>query len=171
MLKLAGFICILSASALAAHGANRALLQRYRLLLGFSLAIRCIRTEIAFNAPPLQRIIHKLSGQEGVVSDFFSAMERRMSEMSEKTLSEVFMCCLNETPSLQLLRKEELTTLSELGNILGRYDIESNIAALSRTADLFDEYTASAKKHCERSSKIHMTLGLSSGLAIALLLL
>ena len=171
MLKIAGFICILSASALAAHGANRALLQRYRLLDGFSMAIRCIRTEIEFHAPPLQRIIHKLAGQEGGASDFFSSMERQMGDMGEKTFSEVFMRCLNEAPSLQCLRKEELGALSELGSILGRYDIESNIAALSRTSALFDEYTASAKRNYERSSKIHMTLGLSSGLAIALLLL
>ena len=169
MVRAAGLLLLACGPALAGLLAAARLARRPRVLRELAAALEQMEREVAFRLTPLPELFARLAEEHGgPVGAAFSACGRQMEELDSRSVGEIWRRGL-ESARLDLDGRSA-RTLEELGDVLGRYDVEGLRAALARAAE---ELAAAAERaEAEREQKGRMTqvLGLTAGAALFILL-
>lgn len=118
---------------------------------------------------PLERMLREAEAcTTGRVQALFRFCVREMDPLKGE-FSALWQAALDTVP----LRMEEadLAELRQLGNILGRYDVDSQSAALKQTLSRMERLLEDAAGQRARLGKVYGTAGVAAGLLLAIMLL
>lgn len=171
MLKILGAIFVIGGTA--AWGAANVikLRRRCRILRELTGAVGAIRSEITTRLTPVPELITRMTHEtDEPVSLFFKNVEERLPDLGVLTLYDIWEEALINTPELSLF-EDELDALKEVPRALGRYDLEEQRLALSRTERRLEQFLQRAQETRERDSRTKGFIGVAVGIFIVLLLI
>ena len=100
----------------------------------------------------------------------FAHCRDHLWELGEKSFGQLWREALDGEPDL-LLDERESQILLELGEVLGRYDVEGQSGALRNSVLELGRCLAGAEEEQRRLGRVYTTLGLGSGAMLVILLL
>lgn len=167
MMKLLGGALIVLAAGWTGLEPVLRLRRRQRVLDSLSLAMELLRAELRSSLAPLPELFAAAArSMEGVTSSFFQQLAQ---DMRERPLATPMQLMRARLPILGL-EPWECAILLELGNALGCYDLESQL----RLLDAAQLRLQQAAEHCGKQilgeGRSWGTLGICTGLALAIVL-
>lgn len=171
MLKLIGLSLILTASGAAGFGlAGRIRRQQVQTLALLDALLR-LRHELQYRLTPLPEAFELLGESANApIGAFFSRLSESLSGAQPCSVGYACRQALRNTPGMYLSAGTQRTILS-LFDTLGTYDLDGNLQlldlALARERDELRTLQAGAAARC----RTYVTLGICTGLAVAVILL
>ena len=91
--------------------------------------------------------------------------------MNEESSQAAWERALENAKEKTSLNEEDITALKTLGKMLGNTDVEGQVSQIELTEQIISERIENAKLDKERNSKLYKTLGITTGLTIAIILM
>ena len=159
-----GIVVILAACVMAGYTESHKLALRVDQLEKFLQFITNAKTEIRYSAVPVRQIVDK--HREGM---------RLLSKCVEycgagMEFSAAWKRGVQEGTAGLGLKKEDLEVMKEFGEGLGMTDLDGQLAHCELYRHLVSSRLEEAQKEKGAKSKLYLMLGVSAGLAAALLL-
>ena len=166
-MKLIGALMIVLAGAWSGASPVLRLRRRQRVLESLVAAMVLLRAELCSSLTPLPALFEKLAERtEGAVSDFFRRMAR---DMQSEPLASPLQLMRRHLPVLGQEPRENAVML-ELGNALGCYDLESQLRMVDAAQTRLEQAAAYCNKRILGEGRSWGTLGICTGLALAIVL-
>ena len=125
--------------------------------------------ELAFSLRPLDQLMAGAQeGSQGPVADFFRACRQAFTAGGRESWADSWATALEATPLP--LTPEDRRLLREAGDVLGRYDGESQRAALEALLARLEDQGAQAQAEAHRLFRVYLALGVAAGLFCLILL-
>ena len=166
MIKIAGAVLVMLGATFIGFSKSRSLREYSQTLTELAAALRLISAELEFKLSPLgTAFFHVSEGIGGHTADFFKSCGRRLA-IEPANFSEIW----KEELKVAGFDEKIKEIMEELSDVLGRYTVEEQSAALGYAEKrLLYMYTEFEKKRAD-TGKIYMTLGISVG-AVAVIML
>lgn len=168
MLRLMGGFCVLSGSVAAGL---RLTLRRRRGLEEWTELLDACRTmerELRCREPTLPELLDTLSRcTGGPVRRHFAACQQGLVHLDSRPFSAIWRESLSDS-GLDLPRQDR-EQFRGLGDILGRYDRETQCAALTRLAEESAERLRRARERQPGRNRLYMTLSAAGGMLLVIL--
>lgn len=168
MLHLIGAACVLAGAA--GVGVQRILERRteQEQLKAFFTAFYWMEQELRCRSPDLTELLRQgAERQTDVASRFFGACRDGMEHLGNRSFSSIWEEHLQKASlSIAASKQEEILLL---GTVLGRYDAQTQCAALHRTAQMLETEWTEQKAEVRKRNQLSMTLSIASGLLLVVL--
>ena len=170
MLKMIGAVLLLMGTIGLGLAAVRRLERRVTALRSLSHALEQLEWELDFHLPPMKELILETSRRSSPpASDFFRACAEGMDGLEGQPLSGLWrQAALTELPAL---KKSDLETLLSVGEVLGRYDGESQRLTISAARERLGGFLTEAAEERRRQGRVYGALGAAAGAFRVILLL
>lgn len=157
---------IVSACSLMGISINRKLCDRIRILQEWISALQEIKAEIVFRSTPITVILECLSRKEdNFTALYFKAVSENLQVLCIQSAAEQAMVELKKMP----LTEADLHELQHVFDVIGRYDAMTQSEALTRSITALEYQLADAKLQQGQKGKLYQAVGLSCGIALALI--
>ncbi|MBR5533467.1 MAG: stage III sporulation protein AB [Ruminiclostridium sp.] len=163
MMELLGCCLLLAGCTALGLARGMALKDRTACLGEFRRCLNRLTRELTFSLQPLPDLVAHLRAR-GPVGNFFTACR----ESGEETWTDRWQTVL-DTVDLPL-KEEDRQIIRETGEVLGRYDGESQSQALEGLLTRLEENLRQAKAEEDRLFRVYLALGIAAGLFGCLLL-
>lgn len=168
--RIAGAAFIICGSVFFGASELAALKRRVRVLEALISALGIMRGEICSRLTPMADILEMLSREtEEPIRGLFRRIYDGMQELGERSFYEIWSDAVRAVP-MGLTEREE-RVLCELGNSLGRYDIQLQAASLSRTAARFEDFLREAEEARRRDGRVHLLFPIAAGVSVVMILI
>lgn len=168
MLHLIGAACVLTAAA--GVGVQRILERKteQEQLKAFFSSFYWMEQELRCRSPDLTELLRQGAEQRtDVAGCFFSACLEGMDQLGSRSFASIWQEKLQALSlSIADSKQEEI---SLLGSVLGRYDAQTQCAALHRTAQVLETDWTEQKAEGRKRNQLSMTLSIASGLLLVVL--
>ena len=125
--------------------------------------------ELAFSLRPVSDLMASAeAGTQGPTAAFFRTCRRRFAEGGQESWAESWTAALEQVALP--LEEADLRLLQEAGDVLGRYDGESQRQALEGLLRGLEGQAAEAAETARRLCRVYLALGLAAGLFCLILL-
>ena len=171
MLRLLGALLLTAgASGLGLCAAGR-LRDRVRALRSLVGGVEILCRELSFRRAAMPELMERAARQAGEPARrLFTRCGEHLSQLGEQTFGQIWAEALADEPEL-LLSEGEQAILLELGEVLGRYGAEDQMAALDRAKRELESCLIRAEEDRRRMGRVYTALGAGSGAMLAILLL
>ena len=171
MLKLVGALLLTAgASALGLCAAGQ-LCDRVKALRSLAGGLEILGRELSFRRTAMPELMERTARQAGEPARYlFVRCRDRLGQLGERSFGQIWAEALEGEPEL-LLGETERSVLLELGEVLGRYDADDQIAALNRAERALGDCLARAEEEKRRLGRVYTALGVGSGAMLAILLM
>lgn len=144
--------------------------RRVETLQALLQALSLMEWELAGRETPLPELLRRLEREtRGPVQRFFAACGEQLSSLGQSPFGALWEAA---EAQVQLpLDREERSVLLEIGQVLGRYDQESQRQAISRSREQLAARLEQARAERERLGRLAGIVGASAGLITVLLLI
>ena len=163
-MKLLGLILIVSCCSLAGISLSLKLSDRLRILEEMLTLLRLIRRELMLTHAPCVRILEQINAQCNA-----KLLEKCLQNCVSAPFPQAWKLAVAE--ELYLLRQEQKSAVSSVGTILGSGDLQSQEEALLQCEKQLEEYITEEKENSKTHGKLCSSLGVLSGIMVAVLLL
>jgi stage III sporulation protein AB len=161
---------VISCCSIIGLGFAAGLKTRVKSLSGLVSALSIMKSEICDLLTPMPELMELLAEQSALpVKSLFINCLNCMKEGRTTSFSRAWDYAIRETTSLQI-SPDEMLALSELGMSLGRYDIDEQRTALSRTIQKLEIFLQQAEDEKRGKGKVCAAMGVSAGLMIAIIM-
>ena len=130
-------------------------------------ALNMFATKIKFTYEPIpnlfMEIANKLGGNIGAI------FQRAAIKMKEETAGNAWNNALEEVN--HNLTKEDVTVLKNLSRLLGQTDLEGQISEIEEVNQFLTSQLENAGEERRKNEKMYRTLGVVTGLTIAIILI
>lgn len=168
MLKMLGAVLVVLGTGSLGVGAIGRMKREVQMLRAFITALEGMEREISFQLTPMPALFWGLATRnEEPLSGFFATLSRAVEDLGEHDLSQRWKEGLRALPLSQ--RTQEL--LGELGDVLGRYDAESQCHAIAHTREELATSLQKLEGEGVQKRKLYVTLALTVGALLVILLL
>ena len=169
-MKLLGFaFCVLGCLG----GALRTAKNRENGILALRemcAALKLMQGELSLTSTPIPALFSLLKGRtQGSAAVFFGELSEQMDRLGEDRLAELWAASVRSRCGM--LAPPEREALTELGEVLGRYDPDMQALAIDRCWREMHERLQQAEKAFPDQRRLLLGLGLSAGLLLGILLL
>ena len=144
--------------------------QRLRSLGSLLAVLDQLKAELEDLLPPLPDLLGRLRFRAEQPAAEFVSQVIWLTEKKRLPFQEAWEQGVRETDAL-CLRPEEAKALSALGAVLGRYDPETQCAAVERTRQRLALFRDLEEKEKARKNRLSAALGAGAGITLAILLL
>lgn len=147
---------------------NSRLNDRVRALRSFMSALQVIKAEIIFRSAPLPDILKEISAkQSGAAGIFFGK-----TYLSMQKGKDFWSSCQKWTPDLYSfgLTDSDIKLISDALYALGRYDSHSQAESINNSLIALDAANKEAKELCAQKGRLYRAMGVTAGIAIALII-
>ena len=155
MIKLLLCIPIIASSSLVGFSYSNSLYRRKSVLENFSLMIKNCSTKIRYNS--------------GDLFEIFDTESINYSFNTKKPFCEQW-CEMLKAYS-KILTIEDIKILKDFSENLGTYDVSGELSNISMYIEMLSAQIEIADQQIKEKSKLYKTLGMSFGLAVAILLI
>ena len=132
-------------------------------------ALNIFKAKIKFTYLTIQEIFNQIyENNQDNIGEIFKNANDYMNEESSQAAWERALENAKEKTSLN---EEDITALKTLGKMLGNTDVEGQVSQIELTEQIISERIENAKLDKERNSKLYKTLGITTGLTIAIILM
>ena len=97
--------------------------------------------------------------------------EKASSYMEDEDCKTAWEKATNEAIFTTNYKNEDIVAIKTLGKMLGNTDIEGQISQIDLTQNMLKDQIKQAQEERKKNSKLYKTLGLASGLTIAIILM
>lgn len=169
-MRLLGAVMALIACGAMGFIYNRSLRERLDTLAAMYEVLAMMKLELSNRICALPELIETLSERsKGEVSDFLLAVYKRLSSLGEYSFDELWCECAAK--SLTALNENERRAICSLGSILGRGELDAQIAEIDRCTSTL--HTALENARTEQPQQKKLTLGMSfaAGMLLVIMLI
>ena len=171
MLKIIGASFIVVASGAVGFGFARAIRLQCAQLEGFLWALDYMQSEMSARLTPLAQIFSMLGAcRQKDVALFFMEAARTLSQPPGCTVPVSFKRGFQASPAL-CLGQDGVQALYGLSMSLGRFELESQLAAIERAKGSITSILLSLQAQKRARCRSYETIGVCAGLALAVILL
>ena len=151
-------------------GWDRARRRKVRVawLRSFRRSVADLGRELAFSLAPLDRLMERAARGNGPSASFFRSCRECYEQNGGESWAASWRDAV-ENASLPL-RETDLPLLAQAGEILGRWDGETQQKALGDLLSRLDETIFDGAEESERLYRVDLALGITAGLFCILLL-
>lgn len=145
--------------------------KRVKELKKFKEAYNIIESKIKFTYEPLGEIFNQISNilkNQSKIGEIFKITSEKMKQYDFKTSWEN---SLEENKNNLNLKDEDISILKNLGNMLGKTDVEGQLNEIKLNMSFLDTQIIDAEEECKKNEKMYRTLGTIFGLAIIIILI
>ena len=131
--------------------------------------LNVFKAKIKFTGLTIQEIFSQLyqDNQDNIGEIFKVANEY----MNDKSTKDAWNTALDDMKNKNDLNPEDINVLKSLGKMLGNTDIEGQVSQIELTENLLNEKIMEAQEAKKKNAKLYKTLGIATGLAIAIILI
>ncbi len=143
--------------------------QRKACLQAFRRTLAGLARELAFSLRPMDALMAGAEASStGTTATFFRTCRQVFHSSGQESWAESWSAALKAVPLP--LEPEDLHLLQEAGDVLGRYDGESQRQALEGLLCRLEEQTEIARETAQRLFRVYLALGITAGLFCWILL-
>ena len=168
-MKVLGFFFFFAGSVSAGVVYCKQKKQRLQTLQNLIYALDHMEGQLQTNDLPLKELctqIARISG--GTVRLFYVSLTRKLSQLGELSFAELWgQALVEELPVLDGMTRD---TLLQLGNSLGRYELQQQLRALQACRSSLAARLEEAKKEYPNQAKLGMGLSTSVGILFWIIL-
>lgn len=167
------FLCILILASCFGAGKVKSLEFSYRLrqLRELHRGFKLLQTEIQYARETLPVVLERLSREEcGLLASFFK-MICDLLQGGEKSFFQCWETSISEIYKDSNLKKEDLEILRQLGQEIGKSDLQGQKSAFERFFSRLEEQMKEAEFEKKQKGRMYQSLGLYGGILIVVLLL
>lgn len=130
-------------------------------------ALNMFSTKIKFTYEPIPNVFMEIANKiDGNIGTIFNVAANNMKEMSAgEAWRKALLISKNN------LNKEDVATIQNLSRLLGQTDIEGQISEVEVVNDFLTVQLENASEERRKNEKMYRTLGLVTGLTIAIILI
>ena len=151
-------------------GAVGELRRRAQALDELHASLAWLEEELTFRLTPLPELLEQLGrNRQGEVGRFFQEVNRLLVSDPEGGLHQSWRQAMVQ--HLGLLHPEERQVLLEVGQTLGRYDVQTQRQALGRCTRRLAGFRDEAQGEVRRLGKVYAALSLAGGAMVILMLI
>ena len=144
--------------------------RRLRALRSAEQLLKAITGELETRLSPLPALFSRLPGRcDGAAAAFASAMNARLDRLGERQFRDLWAESVEI--AFPMLSREERELLCTLGQSLGRYELERQLAELSLTLDLLAEAIARRSAALPEKKRLGLGLAWAGGALLVIVLL
>ena len=171
MLKLLGTLLLTAGATGLGLCAAGQLGDRVKSLYSIVGGLEIMERELSFRRTAMPELMERTARQASEPARYlFARCREHLEELGERTFGQIWSRAV-EAESELLFTQEERMLLEELGEVLGRYDADGQIAALKRTEETLRACLERAREDRRRLGRVYTALGVGSGAMLAILLL
>ncbi len=171
MLKVMGAALVLLCSGAVGFGFAGDLHAQIAQMSALITALENLKGEIEARRTPLPAALMMLAGSEnGQIGAFFKLCADNLLRENRSSPYLAIRYALDKCKGLMLSKQTRLTLLS-FGMSLGKIDAESQISAVMLASSRLEQELGSLQKQAPARTKSYRTIGVCTGLALAVILL
>ncbi len=171
LFKIIGAFLIVSCGFVFGMSEKGKFHQKISIIEGILTAIDLIYSEISCMCTPTEELLEKLRRIDNdALKNFFKDCKARYTERRDLPFSLIWSRAIKEAVYLGLSQNEE-STLTEVGNALGRYSADEQLRVLEHARKRYEGYLKNAENAKQKLSKLYGNLSLISGIALVIILL
>lgn len=140
------------------------LLERIRLLSELIHALEKTKAELNTNVPTIPQLVYSMEGS----CELFNFINDQIEKQGPMVFYNAWHTCIQQE---RYLTPEEQNALHALGDTLGRYVIDDQLAAFDRTLPILKEGYTDAKIQLQSVSRLYIGTGLSLSAMLVVVLL
>ncbi|HIY06723.1 MAG TPA: stage III sporulation protein AB [Candidatus Evtepia faecigallinarum] len=169
MTALLGKVLLLTGCTAWGLLAGSRLGERAACLEEFRQALAALSRELSFSLRPLWELMTQAAaGSRGPAAAFFRVCCARFAQGGRESWAESWQQALAEVPLP--LTQADRRLLEEAGQVLGRYDGESQRQALAGLLACLEDRREEARREARRLFRVYGVLGITGGLFCLILL-
>ena len=143
--------------------------KRTACLWAFRRALSLLTRELSFSLRPLTDLLDQAAGETtGPAGTFFTACRENFLAGGGESWADSWQQALAETPLP--LTEPDKQVLAQVGDVLGRYDGESQRRALEGLGEALDGCLDQSRQEEKRLFRVYVALGVTGGLFCLILL-
>lgn len=169
MIRWLGAVLVAGGGFCLGLGRARRHQNRVRILQALIFSLGQMERELREASPPMTELLAAAANDSSPLYGCFSACLKGMSALDAVPFSQIWEEAFR-TAGLPL-KREELDQLTALGQVLGRYDQESQRHALQKTMDTLRQILMEAREEQRRLGRLDCVLGGAAGLLAVIVLL
>jgi len=169
IIKFIILLIIFGASTSIGNLMSRKYKNRVLELREFKNAINILETKMKFTYEPISDIFKEISQSvELNIGEFFKKSHEYLGDYSTK---EAWNKAIDDIKQRLSLNKEDIKIITDLGNLLGKTDIEGQISEIKVTSGFIETQILKAEDERRKNEKLYRSLGTIVGLAIVIILI
>ena len=131
--------------------------------------LNIFKAKIKFSCSTINEIFNQIyEDNNDNVGIIFKKASSYMEDEDSKTAWEK---AVNEATFTTNYKNEDIAAIKSLGKMLGNTDVEGQVSQIDLTQNMLQEQIAQAQEERKKNSKLYKTLGLATGLTIAIILM
>lgn len=131
--------------------------------------LNIFKAKIKFTCLTIQDIFSQIYEEnKDNIGEIFKATNENMYQ---NTASEAWCMALDSSKEKTNLNEGDIDTLKSLGKMLGNTDVQGQISQIDLTKELLQKQIEEANEEKKKNSKLYKTLGVATGLTIAIILI
>jgi len=167
--RVLGAALLAAGAAAVGFGAAARLEGRVRDLRGLTAGLEAMARALDARLAPLEEMLSAAAeSTQGRPAGLYRACAQALGRGEGRSFRVVWNTALEELPLR--LERADLDLLRPLGEVLGRYDGDSQAAALAQTVARLGGQLEEAVEQRRRLGRLYGTMGVSAGLFLAILL-
>ena len=168
MLKIIGAILICGGTATIGFSAANQLMMRIKILNIWLGILDTMHSEIKFMLTPLNELMIKcLMQAEEPVKSFFQKVIENFRKNVDALFGEAWINALSDCDFLGLVGQEK-QIISDLGNVLGRYDANEQALRIEHIRKAVENRAKIAENEKNKLGKLYSSLGVACGIALVI---
>lgn len=167
--KIAGLILVFIACSLVGMIMSMKLTKRVRQIESFICAVGLIATEIRYFASPVEVIMEKLNQiEEYSQLKVFEICKLNLKH--EKQFSKAWDLAVKEAERSLSLQSADYESLLWFGRTLGTTDVQGQLANCENCCEQLSQRLILAREDMNKKSKMYSSLGVLTGIFLAVML-
>lgn len=169
MIKYTVLVAIIACSTSIGFLLSKRYVDRLNELTDFDVLINILQNKIKFTQLPLKEVFEDI-GKISLKTNVKNIFLRSSSNIENSNLEESWQKAIKEEQVLLNLKNEDIETISTLGSILGKSDIEGQISEIDEFKERLNFQIKQAEEEKRKNSKMFKSLGTIAGLVIVIIL-
>lgn len=172
MVKLIGAAFIVFSASMVGWQIAKFYVMRAQQVRSWILSLQLLETEIVYGGTPLQRAFQKIGQRvQPEIGCFFLTAANHMTSEEGHSTNTCWQAALEQHWKQTALRKEEKDVITSLGYSLGNSDREDQQKHLRLSITQLSSIEEEARIEQSKYEKMYKSLGVLSGLLVAILML
>ena len=167
VVKILIYACIFLLSSLIGILISRKSVNRVKELMEFKSALNIFKTKVKLTHAPVAEIFTEISRM--TLPNVAEVFKKAQKGMKTTTAGEAWRDAI-DAGNLNIV-SEDKDVLKGLSKLLGKTDLEGQIAAVELTTTFLEEQILKAQKEKDKSEKMYKTLGMIFGIGIVIILM
>lgn len=166
--KIIGAIITVFAASFIGENKSREYKERVKYLENIQLCTSLLENEIRYTQTPIGEAIEKIKNNaQGVIENILSYVCTEIKKHTDRSIHKIW----NEAVDINMsgVNKNDIELLKSFGNHLGESDVEGQIKNINVFNSRISYYLKVATDESEKNCKLYRSLGMYSGLLIAVL--